>query len=180
MSEWLSRYGFADVRERLSIGAYPIDADDVRLLAGLGVDRVLNLTQDGEYPPGARAAVALELSGAGITERRVPFEDFGRLDARSLQLAVEQTLAWLAGGHTVYVHCRAGRHRSVAVAAGVLALAEGVSLDDALAAVRRRRPGAAPLPHQLDDLRAWWTDGPGARRPPGPSGGGTRKGGRCG
>jgi len=54
------------------------------------------------------------------------------------------------------VHCRAGWQRSAAVAAGVVALHEGMGIDEALAYVQTRKPSADPLPHQREDLRRWW------------------------
>jgi protein-tyrosine phosphatase len=65
-------------------------------------------------------------------------------------------LAWLAAGERVYLHCRAGRQRSAAVAAGVVALRHGVGLDAALASIREHRPSAEPLAHQRQDLEHWW------------------------
>src|SRR5205814_7479389 len=44
------------------------------------------------------------------------------------------------------------------VAAGVLALRDGLDIDEALAYVRRRKPSADPLPHQRQDLHRWWDD----------------------
>src|SRR5207248_2493797 len=55
-----------------------------------------------------------------------------------------------------YLHCRAGWQRSAAVAAGVVALRDGLDIDEALDFVRRRKPSADPLPHQREDLRRWW------------------------
>src|SRR6478735_8512437 len=57
MSRWFRTYGLADVYDRLMIGAYPLDADDVEVLERLRVDRVLNLVQDKEYRRGQRAVV---------------------------------------------------------------------------------------------------------------------------
>jgi len=54
------------------------------------------------------------------------------------------------------VHCRAGRQRSPAVAAGVVALRHGLDIDAALELVQARKPSAEPLPHQREDLRRWW------------------------
>jgi protein-tyrosine phosphatase len=54
------------------------------------------------------------------------------------------------------VHCRAGWQRSATVAAGVLALREGLPIEDALAVLRERKPTAEPLGHQRADLLAWW------------------------
>ena len=53
VSRWFRSYGFADVFDDLIVGAYPLDQDDVDTLALLGIERVLNLTEDDEYPPGS-------------------------------------------------------------------------------------------------------------------------------
>ncbi len=34
--------------------------------------------------------------------------------------------------------------------------ATGIDIDEALDAVRLRKPSADPLPHQREDLRRWW------------------------
>ena len=56
----------------------------------------------------------------------------------------------------MYLHCRAGWQRSATVAAAVIALREDLSLPQALAALRQRKPTAEPLPHQRADLLRWW------------------------
>jgi hypothetical protein len=38
----------------------------------------------------------------------------------------------------------------------VVAIRRGLDIDDALAAVRQRKPSADPLPLQVRDLHAWW------------------------
>jgi protein-tyrosine phosphatase len=161
MSEWFDQYGFGEVHPRLLVGAVPLDANDVQAVADQHVDRVLNLVQDPEYPDGARLEVEIGLQANGIAESRVQVVDFGNLSPTALESAVTQVDAWLAEGHTVYLHCRAGWQRSATVAAGVIALREGVPIDTALARLESRKPTARPLPHQAEDLRAWW-----AARPP--------------
>lgn len=156
MSTWFTRYGFADVHDHLVIGAYPLDDGDIAALSHMGVAEVLNLTEDVEYPPGARADVQAALAAAGISEHRVAFGDFGALPPEGLETAVALVEGWLRDGRLAYVHCRAGRQRSAAVAAGALAVVEGLGIDDALALVHRRKPTAEPLAHQVQDLRAWW------------------------
>lgn len=156
MSRWFQSYGFADVAPGLVVGAYPLDTQDVAALRLLRIDRVLNLTEDAEYPPGARAEVERAYAAAEIEERRVSCEDFGFLPPESIESAVEIINAWLEEGRRCYVHCRAGRQRSAAVAAGVLAVRDGLDIGEALATVRYRKPSAEPLPHQNDDLLAWW------------------------
>lgn len=156
MSSWFRSYGFADVHDGLVIGAYPLDADDAAMLEWMGVERVLNLAEDTEYRPGEREQASAALIAAAIEEHRVRLTDYGHLPPDSIEAAVQQVLAWLKDGRRVYLHCRAGWQRSAAVAAGVIALREGLDIDDALALVRARKPSADPLPHQREDVRRWW------------------------
>jgi protein-tyrosine phosphatase len=156
VSDWFSTYSFAEVHDDLIIGAFPLDADDIHLLATMGVTRVLNLVEDQEYPPGRRFVIEAGLREAGIEEHRMQLTDFGHLPADQLELAVRQVLAWLKDGALSYVHCRAGWQRSAAVAIGAVAVYDGVGIEEAISIVQRRKPSADPLPHQRDDLRAWW------------------------
>jgi predicted protein tyrosine phosphatase len=156
VSTWFQSYGFADVLDGLLIGAYPLDERDVSLLAHMGVQRVLNLVEDGEYRPGERAAVQRALDAAGIEEHRMKLTDFGGLPADDLEAAVQTVSSWLDDGARTYVHCRAGWQRSAAVAAGVVAVREQLDIDQALEYVQTRKPSADPLPHQRDDLQRWW------------------------
>jgi hypothetical protein len=41
-------------------------------------------------------------------------------------------------------------------AAAVLALRDGLDIDDAIEVVCAHKPSADPLPHQREDLRRWW------------------------
>jgi predicted protein tyrosine phosphatase len=153
MSDWFRAYGFAEVHEGLLIGAYPLDGDDVAMLAMMSVGRVLNLVED---EPGVRPQIEMALADAGIEERRMRLTDFGRLPPDLLEQAVRAVASWLDEGVLSYVHCRAGWQRSAAVAAGAVAVHEGIGIEEALAYVQQRKPSADPLPHQRDDLIAWW------------------------
>jgi protein-tyrosine phosphatase len=156
VSEWFERYGRAEVAEGLMSGAFPCDADDVCALAADGVTCVMNLCEDAEYEDGDRAAVVAAYASRSIPEERVGVVDYGNLMPGAIELAAEQVAAWLNEGEHVYVHCRAGWQRSAVVAAAALALRDGVDPEDALAAIKRRKPSSEPLPHQLQDLRRWW------------------------
>lgn len=61
----------------------------------------------------------------------------------SLQRGVEAALPVIQEGYGVLVHCRAGRHRSVAMACCVL-IAMGHNADDAMQLVSQQRPAADP------------------------------------
>jgi len=156
MSDWFRSYGFAQVHDGLLIGAYPLDGDDIRMLGAMSIRQVLNLVEDAEYGPGRRVAIEQGLRDARIVEHRMQLTDFGRLPADALEEAVRLVVSWLKAGIPSYVHCRAGWQRSAAVAAGAVAVYEGIGIDEAVALVRERKPSAEPLPHQRDDLRTWW------------------------
>lgn len=158
MSLWFRSYGFADVHPDLLIGAYPLDDEDVGMIAHLGVDRILNLVQDSEYREGDRAVVEAALEQAGIEEQRLDLTDYGGLPSTEIEEAVTRVLEWLEAGHRVYLHCRAGWQRSAAIAAGVVAIREGLEIEEALAVVQARKPSADPLPHQREDLLWWWRE----------------------
>jgi protein-tyrosine phosphatase len=157
MSDWFDRFGYAEVADGLLIGAYPLDAEDVAVLAANDVDCVFNLVEDAEYEEGLRDSVVVALADAGIEERRLDLVDYGGLLPGQLEEATAAILAWLEEGRRVYLHCRAGWQRSAAVAAGVVALRDGIDLDESLARIQRRKPSADPLPHQRIDLRNWWS-----------------------
>jgi protein-tyrosine phosphatase len=158
VSSWFQTYGFADVHPGLLVGAYPLDRRDVALLANLRVERVLNLVEDGEYRPGEREEVETAFAAAGIEEERLDLVDFGGLSAEELERAVRTVNDWLDDGARVYLHCRAGWQRSAAVAAGVVAIREGLHIEQAMGEVKARKPSADPLPHQREDLRRWWEE----------------------
>jgi protein-tyrosine phosphatase len=156
MSSWFELYGFARVGERLLVGAYPTDAEDVARIARGGATAVFNLCEDREYVDGEREAVEAALREHGIEERRMPLVDYGGFAPDQLDDAIGEVEAWLGAGRTVYLHCRAGYQRSATVAAGVVAEREGLDVRDALIAVRDRKPTARPLDHQAADLLRWW------------------------
>jgi protein-tyrosine phosphatase len=158
VSNWFRAYGFADIQNNLLVGAYPLDGDDIRLLAWLKVERILNLVEDEEYEAGQREEVVDALHAAGIEERRISLTDYGRLPAGQLEQAVGEVTDWIEAGHRVYVHCRAGWQRSAAIAAAVVALTEGVEIGEALELVHQRKPSADPLPQQREDLLRWWSE----------------------
>src|SRR5579859_2444384 len=103
MSSWFRGYGFADVRDDLLVGAYPLDADDVRLLERMGVRHVLNLAQDEEYPASQRPKIEAALAVAGIEETRSPLADHESLPPEALAIAVQTVVDWLRAGDRVYI-----------------------------------------------------------------------------
>jgi predicted protein tyrosine phosphatase len=156
VSSWFRTYGYAGVYRHLIVGAVPLDEGDVKLLSAFGVTRILNLVDDPEYQHGERRRVERALTVAGITEERMSTEDYGNLSPELLERATSQVNAWLDEDRIVYLHCRAGWQRSVAVAAGVIALRDETDPETALVQVQALKTTADPLPHQREDLQRWF------------------------
>ena len=156
MSRWFRTYGFTEICPDLLVGAYPLDDRDVHLLEAMKVRRVMNLAEDAEYRDGERELVEHALHAAGIEEHRIGMIDYGSLSPAALESAVMLLREWLDDGIRTYLHCRAGWQRSPAVAAGLIAVRDGLDIDEALEYVQARKPSADPLPHQRADLRRWW------------------------
>jgi protein-tyrosine phosphatase len=134
------------------------------MLATMRVEQILNLVEDQEYAHGRRLLVETALRDEGIREERLSLTDFGRLPADRLEQAVQMVVGWLRRGTLCYVHCRAGWQRSAAVAAGAIAVYDGLGIEQALAVVKQRKPSAEPLPHQREDLLTWWAERTGLHR----------------
>ena len=156
MSRWFATYGCADVHDDLILGAYLLDASDVAEVARLGITRLLNLVQDSEYGPDQHAEVQAALAASGIAETRLPLIDYGNLPMDQLDDAVDTVVAWLQARERVYLHCRAGWQRSAAVAAGAVAIVDGIEIEAALDQIQHRKPTADPLPISARISSRWW------------------------
>ena len=158
MSDWFRAYGFADVDDDLLVGAYPLDAEDVRMLAALRVQRVLNLVEDEEYEPGQRSGRrGRPARGAGIEEDRLQLVDFGRIPPELLEAAVQKVRGWLERRPP---RLRPLPGRLAALGRGGGGSGGGARRDRDRAGARpvqRRKPSAEPLPHQREDS-GWWDE----------------------
>lgn len=77
-----------------------------------------------------------------------------------LLLGASKLRDWLDAGHRVLVHCLRGDARSTAVIMNYFILFRRYSFDQALRAVRNRRPIAAPCPVCVGYLRNVSVGGP--------------------
>ncbi len=131
------------------VGTAPHTRTDVeRLVSALGVTAVLNLQTDEDNRRWGIPWAELEAAYADrhVVVERQPIRDF---DGDDLVCRVEQAVdvldRLLAVGHRVYLHCTAGQQRSPAVAIGFLVRHRGLSLDEAVARITRRRQCAPDL-----------------------------------
>jgi atypical dual specificity phosphatase len=136
---------FDEVDPSLVVGGALFPGDLERLCAA-GVGAILNLCA--EYLDDVEAC-----AGAGVATAHVPVHD--DLWVRAEQF--EKALAWIDArvgeGRKVYVHCAAGRGRSVSIAIAWLCRRRALTVDDALARIRSVRRAANPTPWQMRAVR---------------------------
>jgi len=138
------------ITDQLFIAARP-HTRHVEHVRGLGVELVLSMI--GVKPPPALAEPPFKLV-------RLPVFDFPLLPIplAILRLGVDAALPVLEAGGSVLVYCRAGRHRSVAMAACIL-IAQGMTADEAMDIITAHRPIADPhAPHIERRIRAFMQD----------------------
>lgn len=116
------------------VGPAPRHEADYAHLAGLGVQDVLSLQTEAEARmSGIPHEEALGMASRhGLALARVPIRDF---DARSMAAVVPEAVRMLRDlrgrGRSAFVHCAAGINRAPTVVAGYLALAHGLSGEQA-------------------------------------------------
>lgn len=79
-------------------------------------------------------------------------------DGRDLAVYLDEATSFIAGhirNGCVLVHCGAGKSRSVSVVVAYLCRYAGMSLSEALALVKERRPGACPADCFVDAIKRW-------------------------
>ena len=153
----LAEYDASAITDHLFIAPMP-HARHVENMRGLGVDLVISMIWV-KPPP--------ELTQPPFRLIRLPSFDFPLLPiplALLRQGAAAAALVLDAGGR-VLVYCRAGRHRSVAMAACIL-IAEGMTADEAMDTITAHRAIADPHASHIErQIRAFEKDWLARQRP---------------
>lgn len=118
----------AKISEGLWVSSRPTAA----MVAECGADVIVSCVRKGPDP-------SIVASMAHYSQYLIPDGKF--IDREKFRAAVMDVECWLAEGHTVLVHCNAGRNRSCTVAALVL-VRRGMPGYQALGHVRSCRPRA--------------------------------------
>ena len=108
----------------------------------LGVTKVLSLVEDFELEDGwvNKPVKTSDWRLAGLEVKHIKAEDYLPLKPEEITEGVAYLAQALEEGHTVYVHCKAGRGRSATIVIAYLMQYQGITLDEAIAFVKELRP----------------------------------------
>jgi atypical dual specificity phosphatase len=132
--------------QRLAACKYPRSEADLRALADSGVKVLVNLHVQA-HPPEL-------LTNCGLEEVHLPVADFTAPTEEQLRRGVNVIDEAIRGGTKVAVHCGGGLGRTGTLVACYL-VTQGRSAEDAIAEVRRLRPGSVETPAQEAAVRAF-------------------------
>ena len=152
-----SPFDVSAITDQLFIAARP-HARHVETVRGLGVDLVLSMIWFA--PP-------RELTRPPFRLMRLPNFDhpLWPIPLFMFRRGVSAAVLVLDAGGRVLVYCRAGRHRSVAMASCIL-IAGGMTADEAMDTIVARRPAADPHAAHIERrIRAFERDWLGRQRP---------------
>jgi protein-tyrosine phosphatase len=139
------------VRPTLFFGP-SVHPPDLPRLRHAGITAVFSLQEAGHDLPATAIDRMRRACAPGIEFHNVGVPDYdpvALIDRLSSALAALHDL--LDGGRVVYVHCSEGVNRAPSVALAHLVVREGLSVEEALAEIRRADPGA----HPYAELVAW-------------------------
>ncbi len=128
------------VDEHVAVGALP-SARLLKQLANAGISAILNLCV--EYCGNERRLAAL-----AMTQLHLPTLDYHRPCAEDIARAVDFIKEQIAAGKKTYIHCKAGRGRSVTIAICYLMATRQISAEEAFLHVQSIRPNIdSDIPH---------------------------------
>jgi atypical dual specificity phosphatase len=131
---------------QLLLRSYPHGTEELRDLAGRGVTVLINLER--------RQHDREHLERFGFAEIHIPVPDFTAPTPEDLDRGVAAIETHLTQSHVVTVHCAAGLGRSGTLIACYL-VQQGQAPHDAIAEVRRLRPGAIETESQVAAVEAY-------------------------
>ncbi|MBN1477056.1 dual specificity protein phosphatase family protein [Candidatus Sumerlaeota bacterium] len=140
--------GFTWIREGgVATSAHPAGVGELLAAREAGIRAVVSLV---ESPPPRS-----EFDECGLSLLPLPLPDFTAPTLRQIEIFADFMAEQIALGHAVLLHCGAGLGRSGTMAACHLVSTESLSAAEAIAEVRRLRPGSIETDEQEQVVHDW-------------------------
>lgn len=140
----VSQPWWTDIPEKkIVLGALPFhERKHVERLKALGVGGVLTLNKDFELQPNliGTPVQPCDWKLNDVESLHIPTPDFCPPTTEEIKQCVDFMKRVIATGKSVYVHCKAGRGRSVVAVVCYLMEVDDLSVEDAIEFVKKRRP----------------------------------------
>lgn len=156
MERWSSRRWFDRVDNNLILGALPFRSMTRQLVEEEGVAAVITMNE--EYETRLLCNSTEEWREAGVEQLRLSTVDLlGVPSLEHLHRGVDFAVRHRDQGHTVYVHCKAGRCRSATMAAAYLIRVYCVTPEEACERLLSLRPHVILRPAQVGLLQDFYS-----------------------
>ncbi|KAL4498501.1 hypothetical protein ABPG72_019619 [Tetrahymena utriculariae] len=139
----MNQFNFDKITESISLGPYPENQEQIKMLAQSGVKAVFNLQteQDMEYHGTNWENIKKLYSSNGIKAIHYPVTDMDVHDmAYKLHDAVDRFAKAIEKWNHVYIHCTSGIYRSPQVIVAYLNLYQQIDVNKAISQVESKRP----------------------------------------
>lgn len=128
---------------KIYLGALPLkNAGHLDAIINLGIRHILSMVEDFEMEDGwFNTPVKLkDWNESGIEMKHIQAVDFLPLKRSEIDEGVEYLNNVLKEGHSIYVHCKAGRGRSATIVIVYLMKYHQLSFEEAFSFVKKQRP----------------------------------------
>ena len=155
MSSFTSRGWYNRIDDTVIVGALPFKSTTSRLIDQENVSAMVTMNENWELR--YLCYNHTELSALGVDQLHLATTDLtGTPTQENISSAVDFIMAHRQQGHSVYVHCKAGRTRSVTVAVCYLMQLHKWTPEESLAFVKDKRPHVWLRSKQLASVQAYY------------------------
>ncbi|XP_005103343.1 phosphatidylglycerophosphatase and protein-tyrosine phosphatase 1 [Aplysia californica] len=150
-----SRQWYNRIDDTVLVGALPFKSVTKQLIDEENVKAMVTMNED--YELKYFTYNKEELSDLGVEQLRLQVTDLtGTPSQENISTAVDFIMSHRQRGHSVYVHCKAGRTRSVTIAVCYLMQLHNWSPEESLAFVKGRRPHVWLRKKQLASVQGYY------------------------